>query len=774
MNKKGKKNNVIKFNAPATNRGFVGRTLFLMAVFGIAVFVVLAARLYKLQIVDHDLYESRAIEQQVRDTTITASRGTIYDCNMKIMAMSATVSTVYISPAELIKYEESDMKGMISSRLAEILGIDYDGIMQKWDDTASWYKTVAVKIEDDLADQVRELKNEYDLKSVHIVPDSKRYYPYSNLASQVIGFVGTDNNGLEGIEAVYDSYLEGVNGRIVRMATGEGIDMLYTGYENYYDATDGNSLVLTIDSTIQYYLEKNLAQAIDDYQVQNGAMGIVMDVKTGAVLGMSSLPNYDLNNFLEVNEDTLAKLAEQELTPEEYDEQVYAARLKQWRNRIISDTYEPGSTFKIITLAMALEEGVVHENDSFFCGGNMEVKGRTTPVHCWNRNGHGSQTLAEAAQHSCNVAFVNIGLKMGAEKFYDYIEAFGFRSKTGIDLYGEGDSIWWDDDIFKDPQNFSQLAAASFGQTFSITPLQLVTAVSAVANGGYLMKPYIVSKVVDVSGNIVENREPTVVRQVISESTSRRVCDILETVVSAKGGTGKNAFVAGYRVAGKTGTSTDTIIEVGEGIKQYKVSFVGFAPANDPKVAVLVILDNPSATSGIGVGGGAMAAPVVGKIMNDVLPYLDVEQDFGPDSAADTNAKVPNVRGLEIYDAKQELEQLGFNVRIVGGGNEVSDQAPMANVTVQQGSTVVIFAGEGKPTDTVLVPELKGMSFRQAKAVLEQDGLFIRSMGVMPSESTNIVVASQSISSGSEVAYGSAIQVTLIDNDSSVAGETAG
>ncbi len=762
-----KKNNIIKMEVP--NKSIVGRTLFLMAVFGIVAFIVLALRLYKVQIIDHEKYESSAVEQQVRDTTVRANRGTIYDRNMNTLAMSATVSTVYISPAELIQYEEEDKKVMISSRLSEILGVDYNSIMSKWDDTKSWYKTVAVKIEDDLADQVRAFKNENDLKSVHIVPDTKRYYPNGSLASQMIGFVGTENTGLEGIEAVYDSYLQGTNGRIVRVTNEKGVDLLYDGYENYYDAADGNSLVTTIDDRVQHYLEKNLAQAIEDYQLQDGAAGIVVEVKTGAILGMCGLPDYDLNNWDEVSEETLAKLAGEGLSIEEYEKAVKDALYKQWRNRIISDSYEPGSTFKILTLAMGLEEGVVSENDIFNCSGSVMVKGRTTPIHCWKREGHGSQTLAEAAQHSCNPAFINIALKMGAEKFYDYVEAFGLFEHTGVDLYGEGDSIWWTRDVFEDRNNHSQLAAAAFGQTFTITPLQLITAVSAVANGGYLMEPYVVSKVLDSDGNVVQSHEPTVVRQVISEETSRRACAILETVVGASGGTGKNAYVAGYRVAGKTGTSTDTVTEAETGKKEYILSFVGFAPADDPEIAVLVMLDNPSTESGIYPSGGVMAAPVVGSIMYDVLPYLGVEPDLGADGVSGVyEVKVPNVKSYSVTEAKQNMESLGFKVKIVGNGSTVTDQAPMANVSIAPNSTVVLYAGEDKPDKTVSVETLNGMSYRQAKAVLEQDGLFIRCVGVAPSESLTIVVASQSVSPGSEVAYGSVVQVTLIDNDTDV------
>ncbi len=761
------KNNVIKM--PAPERSMIRRTQFLMAVFGVVAFIILGVKLYQIQIIDHERYESAAIEQQLRDTTVTAVRGTIYDRTGTVLAMSASAENVFISPAELIKYDENPSE--IASTLAEILGVEYDTIMKKWDNTASWHETIAQKVDDATASAVRSYKNEKDLKSVHLEPSSKRYYPYSTLASQIIGFVGTDNYGLEGIEAVYNNYLEGVNGRIVRATTENGVDMLYLGYENYYDASDGDSLTLTLDSTIQYYLEKNLAQAIEDYQLENGAMGIVMDVKTGAVLGMSSLPDYDLNNFFAVNENTVAKYKEQleskEITEEEYDAAINAALLKQWRNRIISDTYEPGSTFKIITLAMGLEEGVISENDEFFCGGSIEVKGRADdPVHCWS-DGHGSQTLAEAAQHSCNVAFVNIGLRMGEKRFYDYVESFGFFDKTGIDLYGEGSSIWWPRSVFEDPNNYSQLAAASFGQTFNITPIQLITAVSAVANGGYLMEPYIVSRITDSDGEIISSHEPKVVRQVISEETSKRVCSILESVVGSSGGTGKNAYVAGYRVAGKTGTSVDTIAEA-SGEKKYKVSFIGFAPADDPQIAVLVILDSPSRSSGIYISGGVMAAPVVGKIMSDVLPHIGVEQEFGAGENKLVGVKVPNVKGLGLVEAKQRLTELGFEVTFSGTQDTITDQAPMANVTVAEGSTIILYAGDPKPTDTVTVPNLSNMSFKQARAVLQQDGLFLKSTGVAPSDSRTIVVAGQGTSAGSSVSFGSVVQVTLIDNDTSI------
>jgi stage V sporulation protein D (sporulation-specific penicillin-binding protein) len=743
------------------NAQIIRRTLVLMIACGIVAFTVLVAQLYKIQIISHDLYQSEAVEQQVRETTIHASRGTIYDTNMQVLAMSASVDTVYISPVEMLNYGED--ASLIALKLSEILGVSYESIMAKWEDTKSWYKTVAVKIEKEVADQVRALKNEYDLKSVHIMEDTKRYYPCSSLASQVIGFVGTDNIGLYGTENYYERYLRGINGRIVRATTSEGTDMLFTKYENYYDAVDGNSLVLTLDSTIQYYLEKHMEQAIKDYDVKNGAMGIVMDVNTGAVLAMATLPDYDLNNYSVLNEEDKAKLMEQNLEGEEFEKAVNEALFRQWKNRAISDTYEPGSTFKIITLSAALEEGVVNEASSFYCGGSMEVKGRTSPLNCWKSIGHGSQTLAQAAQHSCNVAFVSIGLKLGAERFYDYIRAFGFMDETGIDMGGEGEPLWWKDSVFKNPNDQSSLAAASFGQTFNITPLQLITAVSAVANGGYLMEPYIVKQIISPDGSVLQTAEPSVIRQVISEETSEKVCAILESVVADKEGTGKNAYVEGYRIAGKTGTSEN----VGQDTDEYIVSFVGFAPADDPKIAILVLLDSPSRESGIYISGGRMAAPVVGNIFADVLPYIGVEPVYGEEST-NTDVLLPSVKSLSVEEAKSTLKALGFEVRVEGSGETVTDQVPIANVYIASGSTVILFAGEEKPADTVIMPDLLNMSYTDAMRALNNLGLYIRSAGVPPSGSDTIIVQRQDVEAGAEIAAGSVIKVTLIDNNTTI------
>lgn len=746
--------------APSPNRIMIRRALFLMIVCGIVAFIVLAVRLFFIQIIHHEEYETAAVQQQLRQTTVPARRGTIYDRNMNILAMSATVSNIYISPAEIQMYDEDPE--LIARGLAEILALDYETILAKTEDTKSWYSTVARKVEDDLTEQVRAFKEEYDLKGVKIEEATKRYYPYSSLASHIIGFVGVDDYGLAGIEYSYDSTLSGTDGRIVRATNARGTDMLFTDFEDYYDAEDGRSAVLTIDTTVQYYLEKYLSLAVQDYDVQNGAAGIVMDVNTGAVLAMASLGNFDLNDYLSVSDEDEA-IINMAATQQERDELLTAARTRQWRNKAVSDTYEPGSTFKIITLAMALEEGLVNENTSFFCGGHVDVIGRTKPVNCWRTSGHGSENLAQAVMNSCNVAFVQIGLRVGPEKFYEYIDAFGFFDETDIDMPGEAGSLWWDEEIFCDDENLSQLAAASFGQTFNITPMQLITAVSAVANGGYLMKPYIVSDVLDAEGETIEHTEPTVIRQVISAETSAICCSILEQVVGSEQGTGKNAYVAGYRVGGKTGTSTKTTVEASTGEKEYIVSFIGIAPSDDPEIAVLVLLDAPSNESGIYISGGQMAAPVVGNIMAEVLPYLGVEAVYSEEEQAFVDKQVPRLTGLSVDEAMTALKEAGLAGRTVGEGESVSAQIPAADSMVAAGSEVLLYCGAEPESETTQMPSLAGMTYAQAQAVMAEHGLYIRDDSTMlPGDSVTVV--KQAVEAGASIEKGAVVQVTLSDS----------
>ena len=760
----------------APNRMMLRRTLFLLSVCGAAAFVVLAARLYYLQIVRHDELEARAIAQQVRETTVSAPRGTIYDAKGEVLAMSAGVDTIYLSPAEIAQNNED--AGAIAAGLAEILGLDYDAVYAKTQNTRSWYEVVARKVEEDVATAVREFKEEGGYTGIKLEADTKRYYPNGSLAAHVIGFVGTDNTGLGGIEAKYDKVLSGTNGYVMRSTTAAGTDMLYTSWEDYFDAVPGSDMVLTIDAGIQYYVEKHLAQAVEDYDIQNGAAAICMEVDTGAILAMASLGNFDLNDYQTISGEAMAEIDAAASSDAERAELIAAAQQLQWRNKAISDTYEPGSTFKIITLAMALEEGVVDMNSSFYCGGSTSVLGRNTPVRCWKSGGHGSQTLTQAVQHSCNVAFVNIGQRIGEERFYDYAEAFGFFERTGdssaqltgttgIDLGGESGSIWWSEDVFCNPENLSQLAAASFGQTFNITPLQLITAVSACVNGGYLMQPYLVQSTTSPDGAVTEH-DGTPVRQVISEETSAKVRQILEQVVGdSTEGTGRNAYVAGYRIGGKTGTSTKTTEEIA-GNKEYIVSFIGFAPADDPQIALLVLLDNPSSESGIYVSGGQMAAPVVGKMMADILPYLGLEPEYSDSELQTMDRAVPDVMGLSIAEAQSKLAESGLSCRVIGSGGAVTSQLPAANSVIASGSEVLLYA-DAAPAGGGSVPNLNGMTYSQAREALAAMGLFIGSDSSV-TDADNQLVSGQDIRAGTSAKAGTVITVTLYENDEDLLG----
>lgn len=763
-------------NDGAPNRMMLRRTLFLLSVCGAAAFVVLAARLYQLQIVRHDELESRAIAQQVRETTVSAPRGTIYDCKGEVLAMSAGVDTIYLSPAEIEQYGED--AEAIAEGLSDILGLDYETVYAKTQNSGSWYEVVARKVEEDVATQVREFKEEGGYNGIKLEADTKRYYPNGSLAAHVIGFVGTDNTGLGGIEAKYDKALSGTNGFIMRSTTAAGTDLLYTSWEDYFDAVPGSDVELTIDATIQYYVEKHLAQAVEDYDIQNGAAAICMDVDTGAILSMASLGNFDLNNYQAISDEAMAEIDASAQSEAERAELIAAAQQLQWRNKAISDTYEPGSTFKIITLAMALEEGVVDMNSTFYCGGSVSVQGRNTPVKCWKSGGHGSQTLTQAVQHSCNVAFVNIGRLIGEERFYDYAEAFGFfertgdssvqlTGRTGIDIGGESGSIWWSEDVFCNPENLSQLAAASFGQTFNITPLQLVTAVSACVNGGYLMQPHLVNSVTGPDGSVTEY-EPVEIRQVISEETSAKVREILEQVVGdSVEGTGRNAYVAGYRIGGKTGTSTKTTQEIA-GTKEYIVSFIGVAPADDPQIALLVLLDNPSSESGIYVSGGQMAAPVVGKMMADILPYLGVEPEYSDSELQTMDRAVPDVTGLSMDEAQSKLSEAGLGFRVIGSGGSVTSQLPAANSVIASGSEVLLYANAA-PTGGGSVPNLTGMTYSEAIRTLAGMGMFVGSDSSV-TDADSQIVSGQDVRAGTQAGAGTVVTVTLYENDEELLG----
>lgn len=760
-------------DSDSPNRTMLRRALFMLTACGIVAFIILIAQLFRLQILRHDELENAALRQQLRRTVLSAGRGTIYDRRGNVLAVSATAYGVYLSPAEIAVNGEDP--ALIADGLSEILGMDRERILGLAGDRRSWYKTVARQVEPDVAGQIRAFKNEHDLQGVKLEPEPKRYYPYSSLAAHVLGFVGVDNKGLAGVEYALDETLTGADGSILRLKNSIGTDMLLSGYEDYVSPVNGSDVTLTVDAALQYFLERELARAVRDYDVQHGAAGILMDPDTGAILAMASLGSFDLNHFQQLSPEAQARV-DALADPEEAALQRAAEQQLQWRNKAISDTYEPGSTFKIITLAMALEEGTVSSGSSFYCPGSMSVPGRGKPLHCWKHAGHGAQTLTQAVQHSCNVAFATIGLRVGEETFYRYCEDFGFfvdrgdpaamlTGKTGVDLPGESGSIWWSRNVFCDPENLSQLAAASFGQTFNITPLQMITAVCACCNGGRLMQPYLVQSVTDGDGT-VHTTEPRVVRQVLSAETSRRVNTILEQVVcDTVHGTGKNAYVAGYRVAGKTGTSEKVARDAAGGSKEYVVSFVGYAPADDPKVVCLVLMDTPSSSCGVYISGGQMAAPVVGRVLADALPYLGVEPRYTEAEKKYLDRPVPSLEGMEPAEALRLLREAGFSGQIVGAGETVTGQLPGPGAEVAAGTTVLLYAGTEPPAEETVMPDLTGLTYARARDLLAERGLFLRSDSTILADQETVCVAFQSVPADSAAAPGTVTEVTLVNND---------
>lgn len=742
------------------DKQIIRRTLVIMTMCGIVAFLVLIYKLYKIQILDHDYYESMAVSQQVSSSgEIAAPRGTIYDRNGNVLAVSTTSSNVFISPYELIEYGEN--KEAISSFLAAELNLDYNDIILKFSHTDSWYEMLKKQVDEKIIEEIKKYIDENGdggLKSIHIESSVKRYYPYNSLACHVIGFVGTDYYGLEGIEAYYDTALSGKDGKTVKLKNAGGSELVSTDFSEYYDITDGYDVTLTIDTGIQKIVEENLEQAIELNDVQNGAACIVMDPNTCEILAMASYGNYNLNDYLSLSAESQARvdaIEDEEQRSNAETEELYL----QWRNKALSDTYEPGSVFKSIVLAMALEEGLITEEDTFYCSGSIEVMGRE-PVNCWLHSGHGRQTLSEAVQNSCNCAFVTIGEKIGAEKFYEYVSAFGLFDYTDIDLNGENTSIWWSKEVFEDPTNKSQLAAASFGQTFAVTPIQMITAMSAVCNGGNLKKPYIVSSIVDAEGNAISLFKPETVRQVISEETSKVINSILESVVTFGGG--KNAYVAGYHIAGKTGTSEKVKENLTAAEREYVVSFCGYAPSDDPKIIVLLLLDTPSHSTGRYISGANMAAPVVGNIIPDILDYLGYEIDYTEAESLLTDVLVPNLYGLSREEAIHQLEAVGLDYEIDENCTIIKSQIPAAWSYVASGSCIRLYSDAELYLGEVSVPNLVDMTYIEARKRLDNLGLYItKKSGI---ENNEVTVGIQYIAAGSTVKKGTVIEVALVDN----------
>lgn len=794
--------------ARRANQVIRSRTVLVMAILGVITFVVLFWKLYDLQINQHEAMQTRAVNQQTRSAVVTASRGTIYDRNGNTLAVSATAETINISPKEIAEFVESQEKAIeeaaakaaekgesytapeirdqayIARGLSRILEKDQADIEKAMEDLGSMYYNVRKKVEQEVADEVRRFINgEIDeegnavpedqqkkLQGVWIQPDTKRYYTYSTLAANVLGFVNADNVGGVGLEAKYNDVLEGTAGMTVTAKNGVGTDLLYQ-YEQYYDAENGNSLVLTMDVEVQSYLEKGLESMIDKFDAANGATGIVMDVNTGAIVAMASYPNYDLNEPGVVRDEALQKKLDKTLadlagkqseyeTEEEYNEAVSKAKSEamntQWRNKCIDSTYEPGSTFKPITLAIALEEGVVSKSSTFSCSGAVSIEGWT--LRCSKKTGHGSQSLVEAVGNSCNPAFINIGLRVGTEKYYEYLQAFGLMEKTGVDMVGEVAGIFTDPDTFNSHQ--ISLASYSFGQTFNVTPLELIRAKAACINGGYLYTPYVVEQELDSDGNVIYQHEATPVRQVISEETSAVVRECLEYVVAS--GTGKNGQVAGYRIGGKTGTADKT--ETRNTTKEVVVSFMCFAPADDPQYIMLLTMDTPSRNTGVYVSGGNMVAPTASSIMADILPALGVEPDYSADELSSADAAVPNVVGETAENAKSRLEAAGFSCRTVGSGDTVTDQTPAGGAIVPNNATIILYLGAEKPTAPCTVPNVVGKTAAEANRLLTDAGLIMKVSGTTASSSGNVKALSQNREAGTEAPAGTVVTVQFGDS----------
>lgn len=768
------------------NRTILRRTLVLMVLCGIVAFVPLIGTLYHLMITEHDYYNEKAIKNQTRSTNLTATRGVIYDANMNVLASSSTVETVFIDPNEIAEQmkqpENSNLLDQIARGLGEILDVEPSFVYEQAADKQYRYKVIKRKISEELADEVRAFISENSITGVYLETDLKRYYPNSSLAAQALGFVSSDNNGSEGLEAYYNEELSGTAGKVVTSKGNYGSEMLYT-YEKYYDASDGSSLITTIDSTVQAYVEKNLQNAIDKYDIKNGAFCIVMDVNTGEIKAMATLGSYDPNNYLEIYDDTTALLLENERAAalalpeasaayeaaiETYKQDVAAARMAQWRNRCVSDGYEPGSTFKLITLASALDSGAVTLNDSFYCGGQEKFTGRKQILNCWKSAGHGAQTTAQALGNSCNIAFGHIGLRMGGDTFYDYLKSFGVMEKTGVDLPGEASGLFYERKYLNDPANYgrSYLITSSFGQSFRITPMQLVRAVAAIVNGGYVLEPYIVSEVVDADGNTVEKNEKTVLRQVISQQTSETMRTLMEQVVTE--GTASAARTPGYRVGGKTGTSEklDEYDENGQQVKDKIVSFVGVAPIDDPKYVVLVALDTPAYSEnsekytvhGMYISGGLMAAPTVRDIFLDILPYLGVEPDYGSEDIRGVNFTVPDVIGMDETEAGELLAEKTITYRVVGSGSVVTDQLPVAGSQVPGNSQIILYMGAEKQATRVEVPDFIGCSVADVNYLASNAGLYVQAKGTDRTD-VYVLAAYQDIDPGTEVDRGTTITV---------------
>ncbi|MBQ7054325.1 MAG: PASTA domain-containing protein [Oscillospiraceae bacterium] len=733
----------------------LGRIIFCMFFCLTVGFLPLVGALVKIQLIDYKKYQSMAIEQQTRDTVITPKRGVIYDRNMKEIAVSATAETVFISPAEMETEEDARTVAKI---LSETLELEYDDDLKKTENKKSYYQVIKKKIDIEAATKLREQIKEHGVKGIHLAEDTKRYYPYGSFASQVIGFCGDDNTGLFGIEMKYENVLKGMPGRVIAAKNARGTDMSFQ-YEEYHDAQNGQNLVLTIDETIQQVLENHLRTAVIDGKIENRGAGIVYNIKTGEILAMATYGDFDLNAPFEITDPEALKRIEE--ASEDERKTVRSNELQaSWRNKFISDAYEPGSVFKILTVAMGYEEGVVNENSSFNCPGGLRVADRT--IHCWKREGHGNVSLSQALEKSCNCALMNIAARIGNEKFYNYCEGFGLLDKTGVDLIGEAGGYFFNEKDFKNPKNKVSLAVASFGQTFKVTPMQIVCAVGAVVNDGKLMKPHLVKEIVDDNGIVIKKNEAEIVRQIISEKTSDFINASIEETVAT--GTGKNARVSGYRIGGKTGTSEKVDEYTAEEGKKYIASFFGVAPMEDPEIAILVMLDTPR---GIYLEGSQLAAPVAGKVFGEILPYLGFEPTYTADELVGAEVTMPNLIGGTGEGVNKLLSTnrnySSFTIKTVGDGKVCTDQLPAEGSKIPKNSTIVVYMGGKAEGEQVEMPNVIGMTPESANKVLTNAGLYMKANGAVSERSSAVGATKQQYPEGTKLNKGTVVSVEFYD-----------
>ena len=749
-----------------TNKGVLG----LMTVFCAAVIV----RLFVVSVVDNSKYEGMANNYHFGTMTLSANRGAIYDANSTALAWSATVYNIYIDPTlyreEMKSIEDANdkkksaaeeenetadnlvdvdqLKTSITNFLSEKLGLKTEEVEASFEKDGRYY-VLQTQVEKNVTDEITAYFEKLNLSFIGTEATTRRYYPQNELAAAVIGFTNGDGDGQYGLEYQYDDYLSGVDGRVISAQAANGEEMPYR-YSTTYDAEDGDSLYLTLDTTIQYYLEKSLAEMVEKFEVKERACGVIMNPKTGAVYAMATYPTFDLNNPSEIYD---AKTAQElaALPESEYSTAYATARETQWKNKVISEISYPGSTFKIVTTADAFEENLINmETDSFYCSGQVQVADAT--IRCSNTAGHGAQTFTQALTNSCNPAFIEIGQRIGIDKFSYYFEGFGLAEKTGIDLPGEAVSY----SVTGDDMTIVDLASAAYGQCNKVTAMELVTAYSAAINGGYMVTPHVVDHVVDSNGNIVLQNETEVKRQIVSEETSDIVREQLEAVVNNN--PSHNAYIQGYRIGGKSGTAEKLDTSTADD-RQYVASYCCFAPADDPEVIMLIMADEPNKE--IGYYGSQVVVPYARDIMEEILPAMGFYPEYSDDEDTDSTVTVPYLQSADITSAESTLAQLGLTYEVVGDGTTVASQSPSTGTSVTKGGKVILYTEVGGNSgDTIEVPNLVGMTAAEVNETMTYYDLNYAIVGSSASES-GALVQYQSEEAGTVVPRGTAITLTL-------------